>query len=199
VQRIALLLVISILYGCIGVNAHVVIKADGSGTMVLEYTVGKSVESLGRQDGNASQPPIAIAKRDFQRTVSRIPGLKLQSFKTKTTARDVITTVRLAFKNREAFINFFNAQGSRAYFTENNQLNLLFTEGINPIDPELYEALRTVSDGYTVTMSFSLPASATLRLVRGADTPETVTTGTNVSFTLPLLDMLSGVQAELTW
>ena len=80
-MKLTLLLCLSavVLNSCLGVSADITIKADGSGKIALEYRVSQALESLGKLDGNG--PAIPVGKADFERSVSRIPGLRLSDRK----------------------------------------------------------------------------------------------------------------------
>jgi len=119
---------LTLMNSCLGVAADITIRADGSGTIVLEYRVSQMLESLGRLDGNENWPAIPVGKVDFERSLARIPGLRLSSFSAKDVphsssggGRDLLTKVALEFKDTAALLAFLDSAGSHASLTQENR------------------------------------------------------------------------------
>jgi hypothetical protein len=188
---------------CVGVASEIVLRRDGSGTIVLQYRFSRELESLGKLDGNEKWPSVPVGKADFERTVARVEGLSLNSFTTKTTGKDVINQVKLDFANLEALIRFLDASGQRASLAQEggrNRLSLDFSGGGRNADPELLALLASAMEGYSLDFGITLPQEPELR-----ETPPvgTVTIrGKRAGFSVPMAELLSSaepVTLEILW
>ena len=193
---------ILILSGCLGIRSNIAIKANGTGTITMEYRISQAIQSIGRLDGNASSPTIPVSKEDFERSIIRIPGLKLLLFKTKTNDKDIIVTIKLRFDDLNTLVNFLDATGQRASIVQNessNHLTLTLTDD-HSIDPQLLTLAALASSGYMFEMHFSMPKNGTLTLVDSQGRTIEGLRGTSVSIPMPkLLSYKDGVQLELVW
>jgi hypothetical protein len=212
IKFLPLCMVAIVLNSCLGVSADITIKADGSGKIDLEYRVSRALESLGRLDGNEKMPTVPVGKTDFERTVSRIPGLRLSHYSTKdirnnSGGSDLVTKVTLDFRDTTALLAFLDDAGSRATLVQEGQgaflrLNLLDpSDGI--INPDLLSLLREVSGGYDLTISFNLPGNGAITTIP-ASVPATklVSTGKKASFSMGMDDLLGlndGLALEIRW
>jgi hypothetical protein len=201
---------------CLGVAADISIRADGSGTIALEYRVSQMLESLGRLDGNENWPTIPVGKADFERSLARIPGLRLSSFSVKDVphssgGRDLLTKVVLEFKNTAALLAFLDSTGSRASLvqeTRNAQTaNVLRLVLLDPSDSlantDLRFLLQAVSAGYELSISVSAPKNATLTMTPSSVPVARITSrGKKVSFAIDMEDLLEldeGLTLEIVW
>jgi hypothetical protein len=199
---------------CVGVKADISLRADGSGKLALEYRVSGMAESLGRLDGNQRWQTVPVGRPDFERTIARLPQLRLSSFSSTRDGKDIINKALLEFKAIEDLLAFFDPQGQGRYasFTRENGKNrlfLVFSEG-GEADEELLSLFREVSDGYAFSFSMGLPENAELALTDGegkkiAPQPSwarVVSPGKKVSFSIATGDLLSlkeGLGIELCW
>ena len=78
---IGMFCIVMLLSSCIGVNADMVVQANGSGSITLEYHVSQFLESLGKLDGNENWPLIPVGRADF--AGGRLVGIV--RLRTKTT------------------------------------------------------------------------------------------------------------------
>jgi len=213
---LSFLIAILILFNsCLGAQADITIRADGSGKVALEYRVSQMLESIGRLDGNERWPAIPVGKADFERSMARIPGLKLKSFSSKDApgsagGRDLVTKVELEFSNAEALTSFLDSSGSKASLTRNNGKNLLrlvlLEPSVNFRNEELNSLLKEVSAGYEISISLSAPKNANLTVsplsVLTHNTVRIVNRGKKVSFTMntgELLGLKDGLVLEMEW
>ena len=203
-----------LLTSCLGVSMDISIRANGSGRIVLEYRVSQMLESLGRLDGNERWPAIPVGRADLERTVARVPGLRLSSFSSRDMpndmgGRDLVTRAVLDFRNMDALLGFLDATGSRAAFVRatdgnDNLLRLVLLDPSPGIEnPELLSLLRDVSAGYEIRISLSLPGNAGLATVP-ATVPQARTglSGRNVSFAVGtgyLPAITDGLALEVSW
>ena len=197
------------LCSCFGVSADISVRGDGSGKLVLEYRVSRMAEALGRLDGNSRRQTVPVGRADFERSLSRLPGLRLVSFSSAEDAGgDTVNRAELEFKSIEALPAFFDAAGSRAAFVRENgtnrlSLTLLDAPGAAALDPDLLTLVREVSAGYRLRLGLSAAGTASLAttpsVVPAADI---VARGKTVSFSIgtgELLGLSEGLQLEFVW
>jgi hypothetical protein len=198
---------------CLGAEADITIRADGSGRINLEYRVSQMLESLGRLDGNENWPSIPVGRADFERTVARIPGLTLLSFSSKEApsvsgvlgGKDLLTKVSLEFKNTDALLAFWGSVAAGS-LTQQNGKNVLRLVLMDPqtdtIDSDLLSLLKEISAGYEISLSLSAPQNATLSVSPSVTAARAVSQGKKVSFAIALGDLLelkNGLAVEIRW
>ena len=207
-----LLLILILLNSCLGASADITLRADGSGKIALEYRVSQMLESMGRLDGNERWPVIPVGKADFERSLARIPDMRLASFSSKdirknSGAHDLVTKVTLDFKNTAALLAFLDRSGSYSSLTQNNGKNILRLVLLDPaggsIDEDLLSLVQDLSSGYEISLSFSVPKNASLSILPSpVPSARVVSQGKKVSCAIPVGDMLSlkdGLALEITW
>jgi len=202
------LLSLALLNSCIGASADIVIHADGSGKIFLEYRVSQMLESMGRLDGNARWPAIPVGKADFERSLARTPGITLSSFSAKETrsaagGKDLVTRVALKFQNTASLLAFLDYTGSSASFNPDTRvMRLVLLDTAADADADLNSLLRDVFSGYTMDMSFTVPKNASLTLFPPVAAAKLVTQGKKVSFSIGMGDLVTlaeGLMLEVSW
>ena len=166
------ILCLLLLASCIGVQADISIRADGSGKLALEYRVSRLAEALGRLDGNERWQTIPLGRADFERTMARLPMLRLASFSSSSDNRDIINRAELEFKNTGDLLAFFDPSGTGkygSYTKENNtnRLTLVLSEDSSAIDDDLLLLIKEISIGYKLSFSLDVPGTAELLLMDG--------------------------------
>ena len=131
----------------------------------MDYRISKELKSLGEQDGNEAWLPLPTGKADIERTVARIRGLKLLSFRTGEDGKDIVNHADLSFDSIEALSSFFNGgfngeggNGSTVFDIKARRIVMNFGEGMGENEAFL-EALK----GYDFSLSFTLPGAAAVR------------------------------------
>jgi hypothetical protein len=202
---------LGVLTSCIGISSDLVIRGDGSGTFTLEYRVSRTLESLGRLDGNESRPVVPAGRADFERTAARTAGLTLRDFASREEGKDLVTTVKMDFANLDALLGFLDASGQRAVLSrENGGTRLSFVLGEpSAADPALRELIRSVSEGYTLEFRFTLPGNSGVAFLDGNGgtlaAPPAGTAGFRDgtgAYSVAMADLLSAPEAvimELRW
>jgi len=199
---------------CLGASMDISIRPNGSGRIVLEYRVSQMLESLGRLDGNERWPAIPVGRADMERSVARVPGLRLSSFSARDVPNgsggsDLVTRAVLDFAHTDALLAFLDKTGSRAAFVRAadgnaNLLRLVLLEPSPEIDnPQLLSLIREVSAGYEIRINLNVPANASLATVP-ARVPHARTelNGRNVSFAVGtgyLPAITDGLALEVSW
>ncbi|MDR2965469.1 MAG: hypothetical protein LBU88_06810 [Treponema sp.] len=147
-------IVFAMFSSCLGLNMDISMRSNGSGRIVMEYSVPAGAENIGRLDGNENWPIIPVGRADWQRTVSRINGVKLVSFSSRQRQQEVITKVTLDFDNPNALANLLDPSGTRVSY--NGALNIILNREIpSEINPDLLDLLRQASSGKKVSISFT--------------------------------------------
>jgi hypothetical protein len=208
------------LNSCLSAEADISIRANGSGKIALEYRVSSMLESMGRLDGNERWPAIPVGRADFERSVARIPGLRLKSFSAKevrnraTGGSDLVTKVTLEFNHTDALIAFLDASGSgdAASITQSNGKNTLRLVLQEPasgvinngaINSDLVSLLQESTESYAIRFSFNLPKNASLSVIPpSAPSAQVVSQGKKVSFSIGLGELIGredGLALEIGW
>ncbi|MDR0289610.1 MAG: hypothetical protein LBI06_01590 [Treponema sp.] len=201
---------------CLGAQADISIRADGSGRIALEYRVSQMLESMGRLDGNEGWPAVPVGRADLERSVARIPGLSLRSFSSREAGnsaggRDLVTRAVLEFRDLSALLAFLDSSGSAASLAQRdgkNTLRIVLLENAvddaQSIDGDLLSLMREISAGYEICFDFNLPRSATL----SASPPQSISSarivpaGRKVSFAIGMGDLVGledGLILEIGW
>ncbi|MDR2103827.1 MAG: hypothetical protein LBP42_06980 [Treponema sp.] len=201
-----------LLSSCIGVSSSITLRRNGSGTMSLEYHIPLALEALGQLDGNAGWLTIPVGKADFERTLDRLPGIRMVSFSSQKNGKDLLNRIELEFSDMEALLPFLDAAGQGASLSRENgasRLSLTLSEGLENPEEELLTLLSSLSDGYKLDISFSVPEEASLALYSGGGKAlDSIPSGTvtaqgkQVSFTAPMAEVLSsreGLRMEISW
>jgi hypothetical protein len=206
------LLLSLMLSSCFGASSSILFNRDGSGTITMDLRLLSELDALGRLDGNASMPPLPIGREDFERTVSRVPGLDLQSWsesEEKDGAEKRIQA-KLAFDRPQTLITFLG--GGAAYTEREGERRLSIALGSGAVDETnpLSATLQTAFAGYQLEWSFNLPEDGSLKVL-GADgaafmPPQAwnvVSGGKRLRFAAPVADILAaaqpGLSLELVW
>jgi hypothetical protein len=201
------------LNSCIGLSMEIQTRRNGSGRLILEYRVSRMAESLGRLDGNENWPIIPAGRADFERTLARIPGMRLVSFSSSEGARDVVTNITLEYDNTDALLKFLDPSGTRASLSMENQsgrLDLILNEPVSSeYDEDLLKLARQVSAGYGLSISFSAEGNSALSFTDGEGTAaqapaaaQTVTSGRKTSLSIGIIDLLDireGLGVSFRW
>jgi hypothetical protein len=198
---------------CIGLSLDIQMRRNGSGRLVMEYRVSRMAEAIGRLDGNENWPIIPNGRADFERTLARIPGMRLVSFSSSEGTRDVVTNVTLEYDNGEALLKFLDPSGRRASLSMENQsgrLDMIINEPVSSeYDEDLFELARQVSAPYDISISFSADGNSALAFTDGEGTAaaapsaaRTVTSGRKTSLSIGVMDLLEikeGLGVSFSW
>jgi hypothetical protein len=196
-----------------GISADIQIRRDGSGRMILEYRFSRMAETIGRLDGNERWQIIPTGRADMERTVARIPGMRLVSFSSNEDTKDIVNKVTLDFDNAQALLKFLDPSGKRAKLENENGLNRLqfiLNEPVSSqINPDLLALMKQMSAGYKTAVSFSADKNAQMTITDGegnAIAPpagsQVVPSGRKVSLSIDTGEILSfkqGLGLIIVW
>ena len=200
-----------LLCSCLGVNLDITLNQNGSGTITMEYHISRLIESLGKLDGNERWNTIPVGKTDFERSMDRLPGMKLLSFSSKENEKDLVTNAKMEFENLQALKTFLDAGGRRSSFSgdaASGRIFLTLTDGNDKENAALAKLLTEISESYSVNIHMSFPHEGSLIVTnkQGRPLPEisrsVVSSGKKVSCSIPLNAVLSsadGINLEFRW
>ncbi|MDR0655860.1 MAG: hypothetical protein LBG22_06050 [Treponema sp.] len=162
------------LVSCIGVKAGISIDAEGKGRILLEYRILREFESLGRLDGNEAWPIIPAGKADLERSLKRLPGMKLKAFSQKDEGNDTLIHAEMEFSSVESLLPFLDAWGERALYQSENgkkRLSLCLNPGGKLYDPQLIAIFKRFSEDYVWELSLTAPGTVSLEAKDGKGNP----------------------------
>jgi hypothetical protein len=200
------------LSSCLGVSAEISLNQNGSGNLTLEYRISQVLDALGRLDGNERWNTIPVGRADFERTMDRLPGMKLTSFSSKEDKNDLIINAKMEFENINSLMSFIDASGLRSTFSGDANSGRIFMV-LNDPRPKTNTALESliaeISGPYSVKMAMSFPNDGSVKITdnRGFSLLEIpgsaiISSGKKVYFSLPLNSVLSssdGINVEFLW
>ena len=208
----AVLPLLFLLSSCVDISMDITLNRDGSGTIALEYLVSQSLESLGRLDGNERWNTIPVGRADFERTMDRLPGMKLLSFTSREQGRYLATNAKMEFSNLRALMAFLDAGGLRSSLqgdAASGRILLNLSEGAGIKNPALDRLIADISVSYFVRMSMTFPTEGRLNItdakginIQALPESHIRTRGEQVSFDIPLYEILSsteGINVEFNW
>ena len=206
------LFLLILLSSCLGVKADIVLNSDGSGTIALEYLVSKSLDSLGKLDGNERWNTIPVGQADFERTLDRLPDIKLLSFSSREDAKNVIVSAKMEFHSVSGLLAFLDASGRQTSFSgdgSSGRLVMTLNEAKQTNNTDLDKLIKGICEGYYYKMSFSFPDEGSLTIYNKQDKPlaaiqgsEIHDKGKNVSCSFPIYEVFSsadGMKLVFQW
>ena len=201
-----------LLSSCFGLKLEINLNQNGSGTLELEYQVSKSLEALGRLDGNERWNTIPVGRADFMRSMERLPGMKLLSISSKESIKDITINAKMEFANLEALKTFLDAGGRLSSFSGNassGKIELTLNDGNGKLNPALGQLIKEIPESYSVYIGMNFPNEGGLKVNNNqgyalAEMPgsEIKASGKKVSCSFPLSSILSsaeGIIIELVW
>jgi len=201
-----------LLVSCFGVDADITINPNGSGTITVEYRISHALDALGRMDGNERWNTIPVGRADFERTLDRLPDMRLLSFSSRQDARDIIISARMGFSSIEGLLAFLDASGRRSSFTGNpgsGRMVFTLSEGTGVHNPELAGLLAGISEGYSVRIGMGFPTEGSLTVLDNQGRALTAVPGSSIQSTgrrvfgsFPLYEILTaaeGMNIEFRW
>ncbi len=182
--RLVLAFLVLALNACIGIDAELDIKANGSGVLELDYRLSRLVEALARV-AKEGQFPLPVERKDFDRTVARVAGLSVKAYSVKEDEKDIYIHVELGFSTMSALTAFLDGTGRSGRASPNGRgLSIELVQGGERLDEELVSLMRTLFDGYAVSISIKTPAQP-------KSSPPGSVDGSMALFSLPVMDLVA--------
>ncbi|MCL1812033.1 MAG: hypothetical protein FWG29_00765 [Treponema sp.] len=148
------------LVSCIGASSQIKINGDGSGTISQEYRISLELYNMGKTEGNEGMLPLPAGKEDLERTVARIPGLRMVSFSSRQDEKDLIVNADFAFDSPEALAALMeNGDQQFQVDLKGKKITLRFPAGENS-EPAFKEMIESAFLGYNFSFSLSVPGPA---------------------------------------
>ncbi|MCL2764853.1 MAG: hypothetical protein FWD40_06185 [Treponema sp.] len=150
---------------CIGMAIDIQMSRDGSGRVLFEYQMSHILAGLGALDGNQSMPPIPAGREDWQRTIQRIPGLRLVSYSSRETSQGTIMNVTLDYDNEKALSQLLDPSGQRISIKRDErsgEFDLLVFNEASSFDENMMLLAHSFLEGYDFSISFSAPSNSTM-------------------------------------
>ena len=186
--KIFLTLSVLVLFSsCLGLNLDISLNTNGSGTVSLEYQVSRNMDSLGRLDGNERWNTIPAGRADFERTLDRLPGMRLLSFSSREDDRDIFFNARMEFDSIQTLLSFLDAAGRRSFYrldANSGHLELTLSEGRENNNIAIEKLAMEVFDSYSLNIRMTFP------------------NGRSTSFSFPIYEILSSserMSVEFNW
>ncbi len=193
-----------ILASCIDTDARVSIDKNGSGSILLGYTVAQGLLKVGELEANARLMPFPVSREDFDRGIAGISGLKLVSYSRKDTKNGAAISATIRFDTPAALAAFLDPRGERAVWKSEdgkNSLKLTLAGGNPALDPDIAAALREAAGQASFRIAFRLPSPALSSTLSGG--AGTLTTkARDTAYSIPLAQIAtagSPILWEIVW
>ncbi|MDR2542931.1 MAG: hypothetical protein LBC80_05735 [Treponema sp.] len=216
-QVFFLFLVVLIFNSCIGLAINIQMNNDGSGRLTLEYRVSRILMNIGGLDGNQRWPVIPVGRADWDRTIERINGARINSFSTKEVGLDTVITVVINYDTPQTLLEMLEPLGDKASITTDNaqwQLLYILEKGAfdaeqTGIEPDLMELAQTMFSDYDLSISFSAPGNSTMAITDGdgneitpPDFAGIISSGRTTSMKMRIMDVIGmsdGIGVLFRW
>ncbi|MDR2375862.1 MAG: hypothetical protein LBD96_05420 [Treponema sp.] len=165
--QVLTVLSVGFLCSCVGLRSDIVLNADGTGRISLEYRISRQFEAIGALDGNTGRPTVPAGRADFERSIKRLEGLTLSSFSSAEEGRDLVNKAVVSFTRLENILPLLDSGGGGATLSREGDRQLLrvrFDSARQDIDPQLLALVEQLSLGYTIALSLSAPGDVKLRV-----------------------------------
>ncbi|MDR0670570.1 MAG: hypothetical protein LBF95_10860 [Treponema sp.] len=159
-------LTLGLFCSCVGLRSDIVLNANGTGRITLEYRVSRRLEAIGALDGTANRPVVPVSRADFERGVKRLEGLRLSSFSSSEEGGDLVTKAVVSFTRLENILPLLDSGGGATLRREGDRriLRMRFDAAGEDIDTELLALMEQNSPAYTIALSLSAPGNVNLRV-----------------------------------
>jgi len=197
---------------CIGVSVDISLNQNGSGNVALEYQISKALDALGRLDGNERWNTIPVGRADFERTMDRLPGMKLTSFSSKEDRNDLIINAKMEFEDLNSLMSFIDTSGLRSSFSgdaHSGRIVLVLSDAKFKSTAALGKLIAEISESYSVKTAMSFPNEGSAKItdnrgfsLDGIPGSVVYSSGKKVSCSFPLSSVLSatdGINIEFLW
>jgi hypothetical protein len=155
----------AVLCSCVGVESHLAIGNDGSGTLSLDYRVPRDVAAYGRADGADLAVPLPVDRTDFLRAIEGIPGVRLARYSRRVNDDHVAIHAVIAFRNladlarvpalRDAGLAFTASGGTRTL------TQVVAGQPVASPTPESLALIDSLFAGAAITVVLTTPSPMT--------------------------------------
>jgi hypothetical protein len=180
---------------CVGLKTEITLKADGTGTLLMEYRISREFMDIGALDGNARWPSVPVGRADFERSIGRMEGLKLISFSATEDNSDLLYKASVGFSKLEDILPLLDHSGEAASLIRGEKRqSLVLTLGreneTETISPDLLAMVEEAFRAYLFTVSLSAPSQVEIR-VEGGEASRLERDGNKAGFSIPVYELIS--------
>ncbi|HUI68876.1 MAG TPA: hypothetical protein VL354_00060 [Spirochaetia bacterium] len=153
---------LAVLTSCIGIDSHMTIHDNGSGTLVLTYRISQIIADLGMSSPGGSVVPLPVSHADFDRALAATRGkVRLTKFDRSENEKDITVHAELTFDSVDdlAMVDCFqdaglkwNAQDSRHEFSQ-----VVARAPRQPLSEDSKRMLDAFFEGYNLSFSVEAP------------------------------------------
>lgn len=180
--------------GCLSTDTTISLRQDGSGTVELVYLIDRQAWETGVFDESDAARPVPVSRRDFDRAVLQVEGLRLRSHRIVRDDDLVTVTARIAFADVDSLRAFLGADLLDVRLSESDgHWRQVIAAGRG--DPRAQELARSL-EGYEMRFLLTPPrpvVSGSAGAVAGAAT---------ASFAVSLSDIVTAADPilwEVRW
>ncbi len=182
------------LSSCLSTETTVTLRENGSGTVDFVYRIDREAWETGVFDDSDAARPIPVGRRDFDRAVLQIDGLRLRSHRISRGDDLVTVSARIDFAHLDALRALLGAVSLEVRLSEEDGLwRQVVAEGRGA--PQAQELARSL-EGYELRFELRPP-----RPVVSAG-GQTVAGARAASFTVPLSEVAAATEPiiwEVRW
>ncbi len=187
-------LVVLLFGGCLSTETMISLRDDGSGTVDLVYRIDREAWETGVFDDSDAARPVPVSRRDFDRAVLQIEGLRLRSHRIVRDGDPVTVTARVDFDDVDALRLLLGAELLEVRLSDGGgHWRQVIAPGRG--SPQAQELARSL-EGYEMSFRLTPPGplvSGSEGAVPGADA---------ASLTVSLSDIVTAVEPivwEVRW
>ena len=206
--KYALALIPIFLISCIGASSEIKINSDGSGTITQVYRISHELQNMGKTGGTEKMYPLPAGREDLEKTVERIPGLRLTSYTSNQNEKDVIINAGFAFDTPEALAALMENDNQQFKIDLNGKkITIHFPAGEDG-EAAFKEMMVMAFTGYNFAISFTVPGTAKASWFDGSGKSVLQYPGTcsvrngTVEYTVPMGDLIylnNPLNLEINW
>ncbi|RPJ06918.1 MAG: hypothetical protein EHM28_09010, partial [Spirochaetaceae bacterium] len=91
-------------FSCIAFDSTMKLNENGSGKFVIQYRISQMLKNMGEKENPEAEPanPFPFSKQEVEKSLSNVPGIKLNSVTEWEDEQDMYVKVDLDFTNIEA-------------------------------------------------------------------------------------------------
>ncbi len=187
---IPLLIGVVLLASCVDVETRLSIHGNGSGTLVLDYSIARQLADLGRTAAEAPAVPLPLEREDFQRALAGVPGLVLKSFTRSQNELEVSIRAEISFVSLEALARVEVFQEMRLRLETSGSRRtmsvLLARAAESPVSDDSVAMVGDMFQGRALTYVVQAPS----RIVSATPGAELSADGRTLTYTARMTDLV---------
>ncbi|MCL2276363.1 MAG: hypothetical protein FWC21_00550 [Treponema sp.] len=201
--------IIFLFNSCLGLSMDIQMNRDGSGRLTMTYRISSSLSGIGSMDGNELMPIIPVYRADWDRTIEKLPGVKLVSYSNRVNARESSVNVVLDFPNIQSLAALLDSSGETVTYSQNNLNMILINDNSQRYDNNLIALMRSFYDDYEFSINFSSQSNSLLTITDGGGNiinkparAAVTSSGRRLSFSIGIMDLLEipgGLGLSINW